>query len=142
MAEILVKAVDATNPDGEKDRRGCYKRGMPVLVMEDGHEWGAEERLPKFIVIKVPTISVATVARYALPQTTIDQFTGQPVTYRRRRWQIQWNDLPAAARQKLASTGQLVIKAGGYAGAYDYTWAQVKGYFLDYLTGLRETADL
>lgn len=142
MAELLVKAVDASNPDGEQDRRGCYKRGMPVLVMEDGHEWGAEEHLPAFVVIKVPGIARATVAKYALPQTTIDQFTGQPVTYRRRRWQIQWSELPAAARQKLASTGMLTIKAGTYTGAFDYTWTQVKGFFLDQLTALRETADL
>lgn len=40
MAEILVKAVDATNPDTEKDRRGCYKKGYPVVVMLDGHIWG------------------------------------------------------------------------------------------------------
>lgn len=56
MAEILVKAVDATNPDPEKQRRGCYRKGDPVLAMPDGHAWGAEEGPPKFVVIKVPGI--------------------------------------------------------------------------------------
>ena len=61
MAEILIKAVDATNADPAKDRRGCYKRGYPVVVFPDGHEWGAEERSPKFIVLKLPGVSADAV---------------------------------------------------------------------------------
>jgi hypothetical protein len=39
MAEILIKAVSATNPDSTKDRRGCYKRGDLWAAMHDGHGW-------------------------------------------------------------------------------------------------------
>jgi hypothetical protein len=39
MAEILLKLQNATATDPEQDRF-CYKRGDPVVVMEDGHAWG------------------------------------------------------------------------------------------------------
>lgn len=58
MAEILIKAVDATHSDPEKDAVGCYKRGDMVVVAPDGHVWGKEEGLPKFVVVKVPGLSV------------------------------------------------------------------------------------
>lgn len=64
MAEILVKLASATNADSTKDRRGCYKRGDPVVVMPNGHTWGAEERPPKFIVLAVPDATEAEVQQY------------------------------------------------------------------------------
>jgi hypothetical protein len=153
MAEILVKAVDATHPDPVKDQRGCYKRGMFVAVKPDGWEWGALERLPQFAIIKIPTIPVATVEKY-MASVSETVWVEMPLDFnpaggewkervtRRRRWQLRWADLPAAARNKLQDTGQLVIKAGSYGGAYDYTWPQVRGYLRDLVTGLDETGDL
>lgn len=137
MAEILVKAISAAYSDPVKDQRGCYKRGMPVVVMPDGNPWGNEERLPKFVVIKIPMISVAQVQKYTEPQVE------NAVTTRRRLWRIRWANLPLVARTKLETEGELVIKAtAAYTGPFDYTWTQVKSYFLNQLTGLDETADL
>jgi len=128
MCEILVKATNATHPDPDIDRRGCYKRGYPVVVMPDGHPWGNEERLPLFVVIKLPGVSVETAQKYIEPWE--DALTpGQ--TYCRRKWKIKVDDLPASAVQKLATDGELTIKVGTYAGEYDYTWAQVKAFFLN-----------
>jgi hypothetical protein len=137
MAELLVKAVSVSHADPTKDQRGCYKRGMPVVVMPDGQPWGLEERLPKFVVVKIPLITVAQVQKYIA-----QQIEGEVVT-RRRLWRIRWGDLPAAAQTILQTTGVLTIKATAeYTGSFDYTWTQVKGYFLNQLTGLNETADL
>lgn len=58
MAEILVKAQDATHANSDKDRRGCYKRGDPVVVKPDGWEWGKLEGPPGFVVIRVLNLSV------------------------------------------------------------------------------------
>lgn len=127
MAEILVKA---TNEIG-------YKRGMPVVIMPDGHPWGLEERLPKFVVLKIPLIGVAQVAKYIVPQFLAGELI------RKRRWQIRWDDLPAQDRNKLATEGELIIKAtAAYLGPFDRTWAQVKSFFRNLETGLDETADL
>jgi hypothetical protein len=137
MAEILVKAVSATNPDSTKDQRGCYKRGMPVVVMPDGHPWGLEERLPKFVVLAIPLISVAQVRKY------LDQQIEAGAVTRRRLWIIRWSSLPAAAQTILQTTGLLTIKAtAAYTGPFDYTWTQVKDYFLNQFTGLNDTAEL
>lgn len=135
--ELLVKAVDHTHSDPTEDARGSYKRGMIVVCMPDGHVWGNEERLPRFVVIKVPGISCGQVQKYA--SAWLD---GNGDTVRRRLWQIRWADLPLAARQKLATTGELVIKAGTYNGAFDYTWTQVKAFFHNLQTDTDETADL
>lgn len=140
MAELLVKAISAAHPDPTKDQRGCYKRGMPVVVMPDGHPWGNEERLPTFVVLKIPLISVAQVQKYSGPQRDL---VDPALVTRRRLWRIRWADLPLAARQTLHNTGVLTIKAtAAYTGPYDYTWTQMKSYFQNQLTGLDETADL
>jgi hypothetical protein len=142
VAYLLIKAVDAVNTDPDVDRRGCYKRGMIVEVREDGSPLGTSETLPLFVRINVPMITAERVRKYMEPE-----YSGIPLevpeVYRRRRWQIRWADLPAAARNKLQTQGFLTIKAtADYTGVYDYTWQQVRGYFRDLKTGLDETVDL
>ena len=139
MAELLVKAMDSTHADSVKDMRGCYKTGMPVVVMEDGHIWGGEECLPRFVVIKIPTISVDVVKKYIEPEYQGVDNQGRPEMYRRRKWNISWVDLPSAVKTKILANGGLTIKAGTYTGAYDYTWAQVKNYFKQITSGSSET---
>lgn len=145
MAEIIVKAISVTHPDPVKDRRGCYKRGYCVAVYPDGTRWGNEERLPKFVIIKIPGVPVdnAVIQKYTQPQREdVPDADGNYPVYRRRLWQIRWDDLPQAAKTKLATLGELIIKAGTYTGPRDYTWAQIKGYFRNLKTGLDETADI
>jgi len=97
-----------------------------------------------FVVLKFPLIPRAKVEKYLLSE--IDETDPDPErwsTYRRRLWQVRWEDLPAGAKTKLASTGELTVKAtAAYVGAFDYTWAQVKSFFRNLKTGLDETEDL
>lgn len=140
MAEILVLAKNNTHSNPEKDRCGCYKRGMPVVVRPDGHEWGLKERLPDFVVIKIPLVPVERVLKYIAIQKDL---LNPAKDYRRRCWIIRWDDLPVAARNKLRTAGELVIKARSeYTGAFDYTWAQVKTFFLNQQTMLNESQDV
>jgi len=143
MAQILVKAVDATHADPTKDRRGCYKRGMPVVVMPDSHTWGREECLPKFVIIKIPGVSVDRVMKYLEQERegTADAEGFYPI-YRRRLWKFRFDDMPTAALKKLRDNGELTIKVGDYAGDYDYTWLQVKTYIRNLKTNEDETANL
>ncbi len=140
MAQILVMAIDKTHADPTKDRRGCYKRGMPVVVMPDTHTWGAEERPPKFIVLKIPGVPVETVKKYIEPE--LEDGEEQPKIYRRRMWRFRIDDLPAAAKTKLLKNGELTIRAGTYDGSYDYTWAQVRSYIRNLKTNTDETENL
>lgn len=142
MAELLIKAVSATNPDPIKDRRGCYKRGMPVVVMDDGHEWGKEERLPTFFVVKIPSISKELVKKYIESETQGVDADNNSILFRRRQWHISWNDLPLAVKTKIHIDGEITIKAGNYTGDYDYTWSQVKNYFKQITSGESEIINL
>lgn len=137
MAEILVKAADT--PGVVHPLR--WLRGQAVVVMEDGHAWGAEERLPKFVVLKVPGVPVLRLEKYLSQRVAGEELAVEPP--RRRVWQVQLQTLPLAARQKLQTEGELTIlvPAFGYAGAFDYTWAQVKAFFLNTVTALAETED-
>lgn len=64
MCELLVKAISVTHPDPDTDSAGCYKKGDIVVVMPDGHGWGAKEGLPAFILVKIPGLDETTVANY------------------------------------------------------------------------------
>ena len=143
MAQILVMAIDKTHADPTKDRRGCYKRGYPVVVMPDSHTWGREECPPTFVLIKIPGASVDKVRKYLEPERegTANADGIYPV-YRRRLWKFRFDDMPAAALKKLRDKGELTIKVGDYAGDYDYTWRQVRNYLRNLKTNTDETASL
>lgn len=117
MAEILIKAVDAAHADPEKDKQGCYKRGDPVVVMDDGHEWGKEERLPKFVVVKIPGLSVAKAKKYIQPILGIPDAEGERPMIRRRLFRILLDDLSNLIKQKLRDTGEVTV-----------TMVQIKNY--------------
>lgn len=122
MAELLIKARDAEHPDPAKDRRGCFKRGDVVCVMPDGHEWGAKEGLPRFVRVRVQNTAVEDVQALIEPQDDDDDGAPLPrqllvgneaievdARYRRRRWRLNLDGLPAARRTELATTGQTTI---------------------------------
>ncbi len=115
MCELLVKARNAQHDDPEKDRRGCYKVGHIVCVMDDGHEWGREETLPNFVVIKIPGLSASVVQDLIEPQmeddagTTLTDDSGAPRVFRRRRWRIRVADVPAKIRNTLLTTGEVTV---------------------------------
>ena len=60
MAELLVKARDASHPDSDTDVAGCYKMGDIVVAMPDGHSWRSGETLPSFVVVKCPQLDIDT----------------------------------------------------------------------------------
>lgn len=136
-------AIDKTHADPTKDRRGCYKRGYPVVVMPDSHTWGREECPPTFVLIKIPGASVDKVRKYLEPERegTANADGIYPV-YRRRLWKFRFDDMPAAALKKLRDKGELTIKVGDYAGDYDYTWLQVRNYLRNLKTNEDESGTL
>lgn len=136
MAEILIKAIDASNSDPVQDAK-CYKRGHPVVVMEDGHFWGREEGLPKFVVIKIPGVSIE-IARKFIDRVEDDNHN----MISRRMWRIDVASMPLAARNKLISTGTLIIAGKNYSGTRDYTWLQIRTYFKNTVTGLSAADDI
>lgn len=115
MAEILIKARNATHPDPEIDRVGCYKRGDPVVVRDDGHVWGAKEGLPNFVVVKIPGVAASRIEALIQAQTEDDAGSpvqdenGAPRAFRRRRWRVLVDNIPAAIRNQLLTTGSVTV---------------------------------
>jgi hypothetical protein len=73
MAEILINLRNVSHIDPVKDRRGCWKRGMPVAVRDDGGSdpvpngaegWGVLETVPDFFRLKFPGVLTPRVRRY------------------------------------------------------------------------------
>ena len=71
MCEFLIKATEHWMDDVKQGDRNKYwttqdweqferrtQLGDPIVVMPDGHGWGAEEGLPKFIVARVLDMDV------------------------------------------------------------------------------------
>lgn len=132
MCELLVFAVNNTHADPGKDRRGCYKRGMIVVVQTDGHVWGLEESKQawiaagmdvaawhdKFVIVKIPGVSVAAAQEAISHQTEDDSGTPlfeaggtTPKIFRRRRWKLLVNTLPSAILNALQTDGEVTVTA-------------------------------
>jgi hypothetical protein len=113
MAELLIKAIDASNPDPSKDESGCYKKGDIVHVSDDGHEWGSQEGLPTFVVVKCPGVPVATIED------------------RRNEW-VQAIDY-AVVSQNAAADGarfRLFVTVPGAANRFGLTLAMVQDWII------------
>lgn len=122
MAELLVKAVNATHSDSVKDARGCYKQGDVVGVAPDGWPWGALElKAPanggKFVVIKITDVTRAQVINWVKNHwnwiiTVFDSEAGK-----RCRVRIDIDLVPAGVRNTLNTTGQ-----------FSTTWSAIRQY--------------
>ena len=58
MANLLVYAKDNVHIDPIVDRRGCYKKGYVVTVNPDTFSPARSEKLPNFILVRCPEVSV------------------------------------------------------------------------------------
>jgi len=80
MAEFLIQAkghwMDAISQsikdtwDVKMQARFARRnlKGSPIVVRPDGWKWGKSERLPEYIVVKVPSMTVADAEEYILPE--------------------------------------------------------------------------
>ncbi len=66
MARILIYARTNTNPDPEVDWQWCYKKGYPVVVLDEDqwNGWGNAEGLPIFIQLHLPNVTRAQVQHF------------------------------------------------------------------------------
>lgn len=123
MAEILIKSIDAVHSNPEKDK-GCYKRGDIVDVRPDGHPWGREEGLPKFVIVKIPGLDPATVMHLmSMNEDRTDP--ERPMLLARRLWRVlvDSESLPSSIKNALKNTGQVTV-----------TLAQIRNYVQNKIT--------
>ena len=126
MAEFLIKARDTIDlPKDKVKRNRCYMRGDIVVVMPDGHEWGKEERLPKFVVVKIAGMPVETAKKYIEPQVVdsgLVDVRGRAILRMtaRRKWKILMDAVPTAAKTALTKSG-----------IHETSWSNIKTYVYD-----------
>lgn len=135
MAEFLVKARDPIDlPKDEESRERCYRRGDIVVVMKDGHEWGKEERLPKFVVVKIPGLDVAKAKHLTDPyytDTGLVDLNGEAILKltARRKWKVLVDTVPTAISKELTDKGIVEV-----------SWDKIKSYVYDKVT--TQTAEI
>lgn len=121
MAELLIKAIDATHSDPTKDA-ACYKRGDIVLVRPDGMTWGNKEVIPpadggKFVVVKITDVTPRQIKDWIKNNWDADIEGFDVIGGRRRRVRIDVHLLPVGVRNTLNTTG-----------TYSTTWAAIRQY--------------
>lgn len=135
MAELLIKARDPVDlPKDEESRERCYRRGDIVVVMKDGHEWGKEERLPKFVVVKIPGLDVEKARHLIEPcytDTGLIDLNGEAILKltARRKWKVLVDTVPTTISKELAEKGIVEV-----------SWDNIKSYVYDKLT--TQTAEI
>lgn len=127
MAELLVKAVDATHSDPVQDA-ACYKQGDVVLVKPDGWSWGALEILPpaqggKFVVIKITDVTPQQVINWVKNNWDCVMDAFDESNAKRRRVRIDIDLVPNGVKSTLNQTG-----------VYSTTWSTIRNYVRNKLT--------
>ena len=123
MREILVRVNNTDHVDPVKDRRGCYKRGMPDLIFNGGHTWGKLESKQQWIregfdpalwpsqgvliIVKISDAVENSIPNVSEEQREDDVGAAQSDVYRRRRWRFNLDGLPAGVRNTLVRDGEI-----------------------------------
>lgn len=104
MCTLMVFARDNSHADAEKNRRGCWKRGMIFAVYEDGVCTEAPSPDSPFIFVHVSNATKAQAEKYMGIYT--DQ-NGDD--YRRREWFIDYSTLPANVKTTIRDERQITV---------------------------------
>ena len=133
MALFLVYDRNNTHSDLEKEVRGSYKMGDIVEVLDDSKHDGdiiTNPISPPFYLVKIIGVTKEQAQHYMEPYydpTTIGIEGVPPVTLRRRKFNVEINNIPAVIKNKLMTDRYVEV-----------TWAQVKNYIRNRMTGATE----
>jgi len=102
MAEILIQArghwmdnlsqqeIDALDDNKKESRNARIQLGDIVVVKPDGWVWGNEENLPRYLVVKLPQLSVETINHFT--ESLMDLSDPEnPKMKKKRKYQIPSN---------------------------------------------------
>ncbi len=126
MAEFLIKAIDANHLNPVKDKSGCYKRGDVVVVHPDGHEWGKSEGPPKFVIVKIPGMTVEEAQKYVKSEGDAPD-PENPITLTRRKYKFHIDDISEEVKNELETKGVVAITKTQAEGFLKDKTEDVKG---------------
>lgn len=122
MCEILVRAVDNAHEDRDKDMFS-YKRGYPVVVMDDGHVWGREERPPNFYIVKLPGVKKEEM-QYCTSVVFQDEGTENERIIGRRKWKVDDTRIPPTELSDIETKGEVEF---GSRASFENTLVRIDG---------------
>jgi hypothetical protein len=116
LKEILVRNFDSTNPDPERDRQGCRKRGMVDAIFDSPHEWGALEGLPRFVIFKVDLAEadLATYEGFRMPWRDNFDYTITATNPAQGRYSVKIFEVNDGASGGNAISGAKATRIQGY----------------------------
>jgi hypothetical protein len=119
MAELLILAFDTSNKDPERDVF-AYKLGHVISVQPDGHKWGKEECLPKFFIVKLPKVSIATVNKFMeVKMDILNVENKEPIAI--RKYKLDVANLTTALKTTLERDGVITINKASDLESYMVT---------------------
>ncbi|MCR4301934.1 MAG: hypothetical protein NUV51_10015 [Sulfuricaulis sp.] len=127
MALFLIYGKNNTHADPIKDARGCYKIGDIVEVLDDSKHDGdiiKNPIAPPFYLVRITGVTKAQAEKYMAPY--IDPATvgtENPVTLRRRQFNVEVASIPSAIRNKLLTDRYVSV-----------SWSQVRNYIRNRMT--------
>lgn len=130
MALFLIYDRSNTHPDPTKDARGCYKLGDIVEVHDDSAHDGdivTNPIMPPFYLVRITGVTKAQAEKYMLSyrDPATEGIPGvRPVTLRRRKHHVEIDNIPAGVKATLQADRYI-----------EFTWAQVRNYVRNKMTG-------
>lgn len=67
MADLLINLSKEVNRDPATDAKRLHY-GDVVCIVEDGHQWNANETSGQFMVVKMPSVKIDDVGAFMVPQ--------------------------------------------------------------------------
>jgi len=126
MAILMVYDKDNTHTDPGKDRRGCYKRGYVVEVLDDGKPLVVPPA-PPFLFVRVIGMPKQDALIYQGMEYGIPDTGGRVSVTRRRAFRLELENLPAENQSELAKNRYTEI-----------SWGQLRSRLKNISTGLKE----
>lgn len=111
MATLLIKAIDATNPDPDKDKF-CYKFGHIVDIYEDGRISDTQHCNGLFYIIHIPGIVKSDIMEFLAKKTDGVDENGEPVSVALRDWVLEYDNLPVKVKNALKKDNVSTVTTG------------------------------
>ena len=127
MALFLIMGVNHTHSDPEKQARGCYGIGDIVEVLDDSKHNGdlvANPIAAPFYLVRITGVTKAQGEKYMAPYIEPGtELTENPVTLRRRQFNVEVSSIPSGIRNQLLANRYVSV-----------SWSQVRNYIRNRMT--------
>ena len=110
MAQFLIKALEPWNNDSPTAPEERSRLGDIIVVRPDGHVWGREECLPRFIVVKITNMSYEDAKHLEEILMLDDGLEEDGVTIKKKLAKVRKWQVPAKYMEDAIKDGNSVVE--------------------------------